>query len=117
MTVRFAAARSIARSPVARVFARRDIANAANDNGESHGALDLSGLEPALRHFAEHGLGAAAVAHSAARRAIDNGAMDEFEHWLGLCRIFDRRMAARLERNVAPPIGEAIEAASEVRQR
>ena len=114
MTVRFAAARSAARSPLARVFARREVASHANDNGSIDPASDLSALEPALRHFAQHGLNAARAAQAAAELALSDGNGAAFDGWLEICRTFDRRMASRLERKSAPPIGEAVEVQREL---
>lgn len=113
MTVRFAAARSAAHSPLARVFRRQAIERPANDNGLRSEAFDLSTLEPALRHFARYGLGAAMAARTEAEKALGAGDSVAYARWLGICSTFDRRLAASLERKVAPPIGEAIDAPSE----
>lgn len=117
MTVRFAAARSAARSPLARAFSRRPAAVSANDNGELAFGSDLTDLVPALRHFARHGLGAAVAARCAAEEALACGEVNEYGRWLAICRSFDRRMAADVERKSSPLIGEAIEAAGETAQR
>lgn len=98
MTLRFAAARSAARSPVARALARRAEGCAANDNGAADGADDLM-LHAALRHFAEHGLGAARAARRQAERAFFAGDRAGYDWWLGICRTLDRRLAEELERH------------------
>lgn len=99
MTLHFAAARSASRSPVARAFARRTIARAANDNG---GAAHEQGhdhlLHAALRHFAQHGLGAALEARKQAEKAFFAGDRQSYDWWLGICRTLDRRMAEELAR-------------------
>ena len=64
MPLHFAAARSAAHSPIARALARKALARAANDNGDAaHMQAEASSFDhmmrAALRHFAEHGMGAA----------------------------------------------------------
>lgn len=98
MTLRFAAARSTAVSPLARALSRRALGSAANDNGTD--ANDHL-LHAALRHFAEHGLGAARDAHLRAERAFFAGDRESYRWWLGVCRTLDRRLAARLEHKAA----------------
>lgn len=100
MTLRFAAARSPALSPVARALARRDRGRAANDNGGAGRADDLM-LHDALRHFAAHGLGAAREARRQAEQAFFAGDRTSYDWWLGICRTLDRRLAGRLERQTA----------------
>jgi hypothetical protein len=64
----------------------------ANDN---HADLNSNGLlRAALRHFAEHGLGAAELAQRNAEQAFFAGNRNEYRHWLDICRALDRRMAA-----------------------
>lgn len=94
MTVHFAAARSTARSPIARALARRACGRAANDNGDADGAEDLM-LHAALRHFAAHGLGAARAARAQAETAFFAGDRQAYDWWLGICRTLDRRLAAQ----------------------
>ncbi|OZA90802.1 hypothetical protein U4960_12575 [Altererythrobacter sp. H2] len=94
MTLRFAAARTPAASPLARVLARRTAGQPANDNGAE--TLDQM-LHAALRHFAEHGLGAAGDAHRRAEQAFFAGDRESYQWWLGVCRTLDKRLAARLE--------------------
>jgi hypothetical protein len=64
---------------------------AANDNeaDQVEGCL----LHAALRHFAEHGLGAAELAQQRAEKAFFAGNGKEYRHWLDICRALDRRMA------------------------
>lgn len=99
MTVHFAAARSVTRSPLARAFARRAIARAANDNGDS--AIDAKNdqvLHAALRHFAEHGLAAATEARKQAEAAFFAGDRTGYDWWLAICKTLDRRMAEEFAR-------------------
>lgn len=99
MTLHFAAARSATRSPIARAFARRTIARAANDNGDLVESLgEDKRLHAALRHFAEHGLAAAADARKRAEAAFFAGDRPTYDWWLGICRTLDRRMAEEAER-------------------
>jgi hypothetical protein len=64
---------------------------AANDNVRG-GSEDMM-LRAALRHFATHGLGAAEAARASAERAFFAGDRSEYDWWLGICRMLDRRMA------------------------
>lgn len=102
MTLHFAAARTSTRSPLARAFTRRAIARAANDNS---GSGDNKGhdvmLHSALRHFAQHGMGAAREARSQAEQAFFAGDRQSYDWWLGICRTLDRRMAEELHRRRA----------------
>ena len=97
MTVTFAAARSPAHSPVARALARKALDRAANDNGGMQAKDDLM-LHAALRHFAEHGLGAARAARRQAEAAFFAGDRQTYDWWLGVCRTLDRRLAEQLVR-------------------
>ena len=97
MTVHFAAARSTARSPIARALARKALGRAANDNGRPQESDDLM-LHAALRHFAAHGLGAARAARKQAEAAFFAGDRQTYAWWLGVCRTLDRRLAAQLVR-------------------
>lgn len=99
MTVHFAAARSVSHSPVARAFARRAIARAANDNGDL--ALQQhqdSVLRAALLHFAKHGLAGPSEARKEAEQAFFAGDSDAYKWWLDICRTLDRRMAEEVTR-------------------
>ena len=94
MTLRFAAARTAAASPLARALTRRAPGLAANDNG---GETNDHLLHTALRHFAEHGLGAANDAYRRAEQAFFAGDRECYRWWLGVCHTLDKRLAARLE--------------------
>lgn len=96
MTLRFAAARDAATSPLARILSPRRPAAAANDNYSDSGDDRL--LHAALRHFAQHGLRAAAEARKESERAFFAGDRESYLWWLGVCRTLDRRMARDLER-------------------
>lgn len=96
MTVHFAAARSITHSPLARAMVRKAVGRAANDNDGA--ANDDRLLHAALRHFAEHGLGAAQEARQQAEKAFFAGDRQSYDWWLGVCRTLDKRMANRIER-------------------
>ncbi len=99
MTVHFAAARTGASSPVARILGRRRFLSAANDNCGQNGDDQL--LRASLRHFAEHGLRAAEEARKHAEQAFFAGDRESYQWWLGICRMLDRRMAAQFERSNA----------------
>ncbi|MEZ5682095.1 MAG: hypothetical protein R3E14_12470 [Erythrobacter sp.] len=106
MPVHFAAARSTAHSPIARALARKALARAANDNGDADQlAAEASSFDnvmrAALKHFAEHGMGAADAAQFQAEEAHREGDMDAYAWWLGVCRALDRSLAARIEKRVA----------------
>ena len=117
MSIHFAAARSAAKSPVARILSRRPVGRPANDNpvgyrrppGTARGDLaayrafgldqqDLL-LKAALRHFAEHGIGAAREARKQAEAAFFADDRQSYEWWLGICRALDRRLAERVRRH------------------
>lgn len=105
MTLRFAAARSANASPVARILTRRQLGPASNDNGmERQDHL----LHVALRHFAEHGLGAAGDAHRRAEQAFFAGDRDSYQWWLSVCRTLDKRLAARLENKAGSGSGALL---------
>jgi len=98
MTVHFAAARNIIRSPVARALSRRVPGRAANDNGDLAGIHSNDQLiHAALRHFASHGLGAARAARKQAEAAFFIGDREGYDWWLGICRTLDKRIAGQLE--------------------
>ncbi|WP_114520247.1 hypothetical protein [Altererythrobacter sp. ZODW24] len=99
MTVHFAAARTSAASPVARALTRVELGCPANDNGEirPHDAV----LRASLRHFAEHGLGAARDARERAHTAFFAGDRETYDMWLGVCHTLDRRLAQELDRSVS----------------
>ncbi|MDN3645070.1 hypothetical protein QWY75_02480 [Pontixanthobacter aestiaquae] len=99
MTIHFAAARSAVSSPVARALSRRTVPQAANDNSSGNDNNHL--LHAALRHFAQHGLGAAGAARKQAEDAFFAGDRESYEWWLGVCRTLDRRMAEEVARSSA----------------
>ncbi|MFA6218199.1 MAG: hypothetical protein WC692_00275 [Erythrobacter sp.] len=105
MPVHFAAARSTAHSPIARALAKKAHARAANDNGDAgQMAAQASSFDhmmrAALRHFAEHGMGAAEAARRQVERAHFTGDRAGCEWWLGVCRALDRRLAEQIERRL-----------------
>lgn len=103
MPVHFAAARSTAHSPIARALARKAYSRAANDNGDG-GAPATSFdhvMRAALKHFVEHGMGAADAARFQAEEAHREGDKDAYDWWLGVCRALDRNLAARIERKLS----------------
>lgn len=97
MTIHFAAARSRLAALAMPVRRARIIARAANDNDNP---ATQSELRAALKHFAEHGLGAAAVARKNAEQAFFRGDRQSYLHWLTICRTLDRRMARVLSARV-----------------
>lgn len=102
MTVHFAAARTPSRSPLARALVRRPLTAPANDNRDAAvQAAEDKLIHAALRHFATHGLGAAAEARRQAEAAFFAGDRTCYDHWLGICRTLDRRMAEELVRRRA----------------
>lgn len=123
MTIRFAAAATPGHSPaclpIAKALAARAMDRVANDNGDgghdglaSGGTRDLSAftglsrkpapndhmLKAALRHFAEHGLGAAREARAQAEQAFFAGDRQAYDWWVGITRTLDRRLAEEAER-------------------
>ena len=97
MTIHFAAARSPLAGMVNPARRSRIIGRAANDNGSSAPQPEL---RAALRHFAEHGLGAATVARANAEQAFFRGDRQSYLHWLAICRTLDRRMARVLSARI-----------------
>ena len=112
MTTHFAPAQSTICSPVARALNQIAIASAANDNGHANDANVPTDqmLRAALRHFAEHGLGAARSARMQAEQAFFAGDQDMYEWWLGITRTLDRRLAAQTEQGIPVPtsVPEAV---------
>lgn len=97
MPIHFAAARSAARSPVARALAKRAVRRAANDNPGGAGEhLDDPILHAALRHFGEHGLNAATEAAAMAEAAWRAGEREACDWWTGICSKLDRQLAREL---------------------
>ncbi|MDJ0643720.1 MAG: hypothetical protein QNJ15_12975 [Erythrobacter sp.] len=106
MTILFAAAKSANSSPVASILSPAAIVGAANDNGEvtTSAAPSEQMLRAALRHFAEHGLGAAREARSKAEQAFFAGDRHAYDWWLGITRTLDRRLAMQAEKTVIAPV-------------
>jgi len=108
MSVRFASANNPARRLGWRAAGRGLIApalaRAANDNGDAvQGPVRFDPLlADALRHFAVHGLASADAAVDLAAEASSRDDADGRDHWLAVTRMFDRRLAARLDRELAP---------------
>ena len=98
MTIRYSAALPSVRNYVPKGVAngrgRLPVVRAANDNPRD--VRNDPVLRAALRHFATHGLGAAADARNRALTAARAGDHDAYCWWLGLCAKLDRRMAASL---------------------
>lgn len=102
MSIRFAAPNSHERyttcSPIARALVSRAVERVANDNGGT-APSDLM-LRAALRHFAEHGLGAARAARAQAESAFFAGDRQSYDWWLGITRTLDRRLATEAEKRI-----------------
>jgi hypothetical protein len=100
MTIHFAAAKGRIRPRLDAMQTRARMLRPANDNPASGmEAVNRDVLNAALRHFARHGIGAAAHARGEAERAFFSGDRQSYQWWLGVCRTLDRRMAAALDRN------------------
>jgi hypothetical protein len=91
MSIRFAAPPQAQNVRLSGSRARAAIVDAVNDNNASHS--DDALLHAALRHFAEHGMAAAAHARRRAEAAFFTGDRNAYRWWLGVCRVLDRRMA------------------------
>lgn len=112
MSVRFASANNPARRLGWRAAGRGLIApalaRAVNDNLRDGAAVVNAGtlfdplLTDALRHFAVHGLASADAAVDLAAEASSRDDADARDHWLAVTRMFDRRLAARLTRELEP---------------
>lgn len=105
MSISFAAApatRAPACPPIARTLAARAKARFANDNCDmaDQPAANDHLLHAALRHFAQHGLGAARAACEQAERAFSQGDRQAYRWWLGITRTLDRRMAESISRKL-----------------
>lgn len=96
MTIHFSAARNSQADRIARTLIASVPFHPANDNGPEPANDAL--LRATLRHFGEHGLGAARLAADWAVEALAAGDMSEARHWLEICRSLDRRLAMRTER-------------------
>ena len=95
MSIHFSAAADSVSSRIARALIAHVPLRPANDNGPEP-ANDLV-LRAALHHFAEHGLSGARIAAERARSAASRA---DARHWLGICRALDRRLGARLAREL-----------------
>jgi hypothetical protein len=98
MPIRFAAARPATVARFARRPRRVGAFRAANDNAEGIANPEL--LRAALLHFARHGLAAAATARDQAAAALARNDAQSVDHWLEICRTFDRRMAGKFAREL-----------------
>ena len=94
MSIRFAAPPQAMSVRLRGARARAAIAPACNDNDSGETAEAM--LRASLRHFAEHGLAAAAHARAKAEAAWFADDKDGYRWWLGICRTLDRRMARQL---------------------
>jgi len=93
MTIHFSAAQSnLAGQAVRSVLSCMPL-RPANDNGPEP-ANDVL-LRQALLHFGKHGLGAPRLAADRAIEACEAGDEERTRHWLGVCRLLDRRLATR----------------------
>jgi len=90
LTIRFSAAKGGRRS-LDRFFGTQISSFAANDGAATAESDAL--LRAALKHFARHGLGAADAAREKAEDAFFRGDRETYDHWLGICRLLDARMA------------------------
>lgn len=98
MSIRFAAPPQAISVRLRGSRARAAIARPSNDNQPAESAEAM--LRASLRHFAEHGLAAAAHARRQAEAAWFGGDRDAYRWWLGICRTLDRRMARELAAGV-----------------
>jgi hypothetical protein len=91
----FAPAQDDDRSPLLRVLRCPQVPGAANDNVTTTRNQPPSDviLRAALRHFAEHGLGAARAARAKAQEAFFAGDRASYDWWLEITRTLDRRLA------------------------
>ncbi len=103
MSIRFAPSALHGRfptcAPIVRALVSRAVDRAANDNGCEHDSDHM--LRAALRHFAEHGLGAARAARSQAEKAFFAGDRQTYDWWIAITRTLDRRIAHEFERTLA----------------
>jgi len=80
---------------------------AANDNEENGlpRGFDINDklVRAALRHFAEHGLGAARQARAEAEAAFFQGDRQAYQWWLGITRTLDRRLAREAAQIIQQP--------------
>lgn len=95
MSIRFAAPPQALTVRLSGARARAAMARPDNDNDAA--ASDDALLRASLRHFAEHGLAAAAHARQRAEAAFFAGDRNAYRWWLGICRTLDRRMAQAVD--------------------
>jgi len=109
MPLHFAAARTANCSAIARALTRPAINGAANDNGDNArvNGTNEQLLHAALRHFGQHGLGAARQARSQAEAAFFAGDRQGYDWWLGICRTLDKRIAQQLDAETISQTGRA----------
>lgn len=117
MTIRFAAARGGITPVIIRALCPSAPLSAANDNGgllfparskaargraarTAYAAIDNELLAETLRHFARHGLAAAAQARKEAEKAAAAGNRKARDRWIAICRQLDRRMAEACARKL-----------------
>lgn len=98
MTIHFSAARNSQADRIARTLIACVPLHPANDNGPEPANDAL--LHAALRHFGEHGLGAARLAADWVAEALAHGNDREARYWLEICRSLDRRLAVRTEQRL-----------------
>ena len=101
MTIRFAAARSAATSPLARNLVKGEARHADNDLPRGSAEAINAVTTAALLHFAEHGLGAAADARGRAEKSLEEGDRQAFDHWHAICRALSREEATELAKTTA----------------
>ena len=92
MTIYFAAARSREHPAIAKALSPKMRLSPANDNTGDLCADPV--MRAALALFATHGIGATLEACRRARSAALAGNKRDCRHWLSVCRMFDRRLAA-----------------------
>ena len=85
------AALQLDRGLLSRLIVPAQAKTADNDNNVE--AASDAMTEAALRFFGEHGLGAARAARHRAEQAFFAEDQVAYRHWLGICRVLDRRMA------------------------
>jgi hypothetical protein len=104
MPIHFAASRP-AYDPLSGTRLRRRVAgHAANDNDDRSISSDTM-LRAALQHFTRYGLGTAEDASQRAEQAFAAGNYEGYQRWLGICRTFDRRLAASVARRTEGTTG------------
>jgi hypothetical protein len=115
MTIRFAAAWGGATPVIVKALCPSAPLSAANDNGggkrlslgrcrrgfPSGYPVDQELLAETLRHFARHGLAAAAQARTHAEACAAAGDGAGRDRWIAICRQLDRRMAEACSRGLA----------------